>query len=238
MIQWSVNGTAICTATNHQINPQICSDGANGAIVAWQDIRGGTWYDIYVQRINSAGIVQWTTNGAAICTGLNNQYEPELCPDGVNGAFVTWNDFRASAYDVYAQRAYLAKPETPTLNSITPNPSNGVFYLNWTECANATMYYVFKSTSQINSIAGLSPFLSVDTSIHTYTDNSFVNGTFYFVVVAGGILLNSSISNCENVTIKIGGGGIFIPAFEFGFLILGLSLLVLLGIRKRNPLKL
>ena len=238
-LQWGANGTAICTATNDQINPQICSDGANGAIIAWQDKRGGTWNDIYTQRLNSTGIAQWTTNGAAICTGLNHQYNPELCSDGAKGAIITWEDFRSSAYDVYAQRAYLALPATPTLNTINPNPStNGIIFLNWTQCANATRYYVFRSTSQINSIAGLTPLVFMDTSIHTYTDNSFVNVTFYYVIVAGGILLNSSISNCENVTVEFTEGGLEIPAFELGFLILGLSLLVLVGIRKKSTLNL
>jgi len=43
--QWStdpnINNT-ICTAVNEQSAPAIVSDGAGGAIIAWQDSRGGS----------------------------------------------------------------------------------------------------------------------------------------------------------------------------------------------------
>jgi len=237
---WAVaNGTAICTAVNDQEKPQLCSDGANGTIIAWQDKRGGSWYDIYAQRINSAGIVQWVTNGAAICTVANHKYLSEPCSDGAQGAFIPYQYYSATGDDVYVQRAYLALPETPILNPIAPNPSSTTTtFLNWTQCANATKYYLFKSTSEINIIAGLIPIVFYNASIHTYTDVNWVNGTYYYAIIAGGILLNSSLSNCENVTIEFTNEGPGIPAFVLGFVFLGLSLLVLVGLRKRNPLKL
>jgi len=48
--------------------------------------------DIYAQRINAGGIVQWTAEGVAICTAINNQIYPSMVSDGNGGAFITWQD--------------------------------------------------------------------------------------------------------------------------------------------------
>lgn len=90
---WTANGVAVCTATGSQVWPAVCSDGAGGAIVAWQDDRSGN-YDIYVQRINSSGTTQWTANGVALCTAAESQGSIVICADGYGGAVVGWEDFR------------------------------------------------------------------------------------------------------------------------------------------------
>ncbi len=104
-IQWAANGVAICTANNTQQFPRICSDGVGGAIITWQDARSGVGNDIYAQRINATGAVQWTANGIPICTAGNTQQLPQICSDGVGGAIVAWIDYQSGlSYDIYAQR--------------------------------------------------------------------------------------------------------------------------------------
>jgi len=100
---WTVDGVAICTAAKDQYLPATASDGNGGAIIAWQDIRG-TGYDIYAQRVNSAGVVQWTADGVAICTATNTQNNATVADDGAGGAIIAWEDVRGGAIDVYAQR--------------------------------------------------------------------------------------------------------------------------------------
>lgn len=101
---WTPNGMAICTAEDNQNFPQICSDGAGGAIITWVDDRSSE-LDIYTQRVNSIGDVQWALNGTAICTADNDQEDPQICSDGTGGAIITWEDRRSGAdYDIYAQR--------------------------------------------------------------------------------------------------------------------------------------
>ena len=41
----------------------------------WQDLRPGPTYDIYAQRLNSSGVVQWAATGAAVCTVLRSSGE-------------------------------------------------------------------------------------------------------------------------------------------------------------------
>ena len=107
IVQWTVDGVAICTAADDQSEPSLVSDGSGGVIVTWNDRRPGTYFDIYAQRINGSGIVQWTANGVAICTAVNTQYSPHLVSDGSGGAIISWQDSRLGSSgkdDIYAQR--------------------------------------------------------------------------------------------------------------------------------------
>jgi len=103
---WIPNDTVICNATNDQEMLQICSDGSGGVINVWVDNRSGTDQDIYVQRINSTGDVQWTLNGEEVCTANFIQYDPQICSDGAGGAIIAWTDNRGGTgySDIYAQR--------------------------------------------------------------------------------------------------------------------------------------
>jgi hypothetical protein len=107
IVQWTANGVAICTASGDQTALQIISDGSGGAIITWEDCRdcGGFNKDIYAQRINAGGTVQWTTNGVAVCTYSGDQIQPVLVTDGSGGTIIAWEDHRRGWYhDIYAQR--------------------------------------------------------------------------------------------------------------------------------------
>ena len=103
--QWSADGVALCTTANAQWGPSIASDGAGGAIVTWEDLRG-TYSDIYAQRVDAAGAPQWNPEGVALCAAAYSQQTPRVVEDGAGGAIVTWSDGRsqATSWDIYAQR--------------------------------------------------------------------------------------------------------------------------------------
>jgi len=91
-----------------QLNPKIVSDGLGGGIISWTDYRTGVapgTADIYAQRVNTSGTVQWTTTGIIICTAAGDQINSQLVSDGNNGAYIVWEDHRnAGNSDIYAQR--------------------------------------------------------------------------------------------------------------------------------------
>lgn len=101
-IQWTVNGLIVSNAVGNQTNPKIEPDGAGGAIIGWQDKRNGTDYDIYVQRINTSGITQWTSNGVAVCTATGTQSAVDMTTDGINGVIISWKDVRSVTSGIYA----------------------------------------------------------------------------------------------------------------------------------------
>lgn len=115
---WASNGLALCTEAAYQVNPAIARDGTGGAIVAWSDARpttGGT--DIFAQRVNAAGVLQWTANGVNVSNQpASVEQTVRLIDDGVGGAIAGWEDSRRSGQlDLFAQR--LASTGTARWNS-------------------------------------------------------------------------------------------------------------------------
>lgn len=100
----SGGGVKICDAAGNQ--PPSTSDGirmvadaANGAIIMWVDPRNSatSGNDIYAQRINNAGVTQWTDNGVLICNAAANQgsiVAGEYCA-AIDGALIVWQDSRS-----------------------------------------------------------------------------------------------------------------------------------------------
>lgn len=104
---WGSGGVRVCGAPHNQYSPNLASDGSGGVIVAWFDQRnGGNYYfgDIYAQRVNAAGVAQWTTDGVPISTAANVQRAQRTLADGLGGAVIVWEDDRSGDFDIYAQR--------------------------------------------------------------------------------------------------------------------------------------
>jgi hypothetical protein len=113
--------------------------------------------------------------------------------------------------------------EPPVLDPISPeSDEDGIIELNWNDILGANNYYVYRELSNITTIAGLTPKYVVTES--NYTDTLTTNGIYYYVIVAGTGLANSSISNCESATVAIPSGGV--PGFELVYLFIGLLVFV------------
>lgn len=109
--QWQDDGVALCVASGSEHKQHLVSDGAEGAIVSWEDNRDHDTrgYDIYARRVYSDGTAAWAVDGVSLCAALENQGSPQIATDSVGGAIVAWHDYRLSAtmkYDIYAQRVY------------------------------------------------------------------------------------------------------------------------------------
>ncbi|NOY06109.1 MAG: T9SS type A sorting domain-containing protein [Chlorobi bacterium] len=108
---WPKYGVVLGVERLNQMYPQMISDNAGGAIVAWEDSRDADSldhynFDIYAQRINSSGQILWQKNGVPICLNPNPQRQMRMISDGHGGAIITWSDMRGSGghADIYAQR--------------------------------------------------------------------------------------------------------------------------------------
>jgi hypothetical protein len=109
---WNPNGTLICNypySSPMHDTPQICSDGAGGAIIGWFDYSRNGWPQIYAQRVNSAGTTLWKSNGTAVYTQSGSNQDLRLCSDGSGGAIFIWSDNRTpkipfNYWNIYAQR--------------------------------------------------------------------------------------------------------------------------------------
>jgi uncharacterized repeat protein (TIGR02543 family) len=118
---WSADGIPVSTGAFEKLVPRLVSDGAQGAIIAWEDYRNVdvnadvdlNGADIYAQRIGPDGKTLWAGE-AAVSARNNDQVNPILVSDGNGGAIIAWEDYRddpngyGEAYEgianIYAQR--------------------------------------------------------------------------------------------------------------------------------------
>ena len=122
---WQAGGVSLAAAPFQQLNPDVVSDGAGGAITVWQDERDGAAGDcerlvgncnIYAQRVSAAGYALWPANGVPVSTAPNTQISPQAVEDGSGGAVIAWQDCRdfpdlyscGFSMDIYAQRVNAA----------------------------------------------------------------------------------------------------------------------------------
>jgi hypothetical protein len=100
---WGSSPIDICTAPDTQYRIALIPDGSGGAIAAFQDYRDGN-DDIYAQRVNAAGDLQWASDGAPVIVQSAQQQSLSMCGDGNGGVFVAWQDNRDGAtLKAYAQ---------------------------------------------------------------------------------------------------------------------------------------
>jgi len=105
VVSWTAGGVTVCNQASLQRQPSLASDGTGGAIVFWEDNRGGgVASDIYAQRVSRAGAVVWTANGIAVCDAAGLQTHIYGVPDGTGGAIAAWSDARGAYPNEYVQR--------------------------------------------------------------------------------------------------------------------------------------
>lgn len=100
-------GVLACNAPGTQTNPKIDPDySTGGVIVSWTDMRNGVDYDIYAQRINSSGQLQWGATGKPVSVAPGNQSAIDLLANIlVQGCIFTWKDDRSGVgNDIYANK--------------------------------------------------------------------------------------------------------------------------------------
>ena len=100
---WSPEAIPVAETYYSQQNPRIVSDGAGGAIVAWEDIRPQE-DKVYTQRVGPDGSRLWGTSGVLVVSTWISCQEPEMVSDTFGGAIITWELSDGSADWIYAQR--------------------------------------------------------------------------------------------------------------------------------------
>ena len=107
-VMWDSNGVVICNATKKQDELQFFCDDYGTSFFTWTDYRVDddtmmlTGTDIYAQKVDIDGNVQWQLNGTPICAREGIQWLPQICTDGTDGAIINWVD--ADTFQCFAQR--------------------------------------------------------------------------------------------------------------------------------------
>jgi len=97
-------GDAGLRVSDYEADPELVSDGSDGAFVTWSDWRAGVHSDVYVQHVAGDGTVHWVVNGIRVTWQSNNQAYPQVVSDSAGGVIVTWLDILLDPDFLRAQR--------------------------------------------------------------------------------------------------------------------------------------
>jgi hypothetical protein len=105
---WTLGGVVVSEAGGTFGTPTPVSDGAGGAIIAWENVSGVDGA-IYAQRIASTGsrATGWPADGMVVCGSGGRKRVVHAAADGNGGAFIAWSDERdmgLTGTDIYLQR--------------------------------------------------------------------------------------------------------------------------------------
>ncbi|MHA1276742.1 MAG: FG-GAP-like repeat-containing protein [Candidatus Helarchaeota archaeon] len=132
---------------------------------------------------------------------------------------------------------FIPPEKAPQLNKITPDPNtNGQIYLDWDDVNGATIYYIYRATFNITSVAGLTP-IAVTTS-SSYVDTVTEDATYFYVIMAGNSAGNTTISLSRSVavTLSLGGGPNLFPLILIIGIGIAIAVISFIYIRKRRKL--
>lgn len=155
--QWAINGVAICTDPADQSTPSIVTDMSGGVIVAWSDWRTGIERDIFAQRIDSLGVVQWTIDGVGVANKPEREHNEKIISDDAGGAIIVWEQQgNNGAWDLWAQRInHAGAPVWPVgglplctvdanrLNPKVQKDGKGGAIITWQDFRNLSDYNIY-----------------------------------------------------------------------------------------------
>ncbi len=196
-------GALFRTETLASITPNPTS--VNSIVLDWNDVTGADTYLVFrnTTAITESNLMQQigpifvgvSTYTDTSLPSYGTYYYAILAVDSVNTAYGVLSNCQSVVYVALA---------SPTLDAIAPNPTTSFnVNLNWNDVTSATGYYVYRSTSTITSVTGLTPIVTLGATSFYADTLTPIFDTYYYVVVATNGVANSSISNCVSVLYTI-----------------------------------
>ncbi|MCL6494283.1 MAG: T9SS type A sorting domain-containing protein [Ignavibacterium sp.] len=105
---WKENGMPVIEYEGDQFGQKVVSDKRGNFIIAWIDRRFTKQFgNIYAQKLNSSGEIQWTESGIDLGTYSNSEKSYlNLVPDEQGGAIAIFKDKREKKSEIFGQKIY------------------------------------------------------------------------------------------------------------------------------------
>lgn len=156
--RWGDGGVLLATTASNQVTEfSVVADGAGGVAVAWATPLGGISSDIYAQRLNSTGALQWGANAKALCTNASDQVHPVMVRKTSGTFVVVWEDQRrAFRTDLYGQALNAAGTLSWALNGLllAGSADNAINPMLVASGADDCLMFWDADTLAVNSIRG------------------------------------------------------------------------------------
>jgi len=208
---WPVTGRSLAFTPSEATNQVIASDGAGGAIVAWQQTDDVTEHDIFAQHVLAAGALDaaYPVNGRAISALPNLQHEPDIVATGGGGAIVAWMDTRNGIADnIFALQVLQAGTvDVPgpteaaglSFGRPVPNPARGSTTLRFTlpRAADVTLgIYDLAGRRLRQLVSGVTPAGEhlVPWDLRDDAGRAVGGGLYFARLEAGGLTLTEKLT--------------------------------------------
>ena len=226
---------AISDAAQAQYYPSVAFDSVSDRfLVAWNDYRSSSTYDIYGQLVDVEGTLYGTDSDVnfVISNATGDQYRPVGAYDEVNGRFlVVWEDYRSpSDAGVYGQLVNAngtlygtASGENFVISDLTNNqmyPSmvrdgcNGGFVLAWTDYRSGTTLDIYGQLVHEDGTLNGSDFVINESAGHENYSSLASNGNCGALVA-----FETWVSGVPVIGLSILGGlpDIFLSTYSHDF---------------------
>jgi hypothetical protein len=189
--------------------PSLDVDTSGNVHISWQDTidhaGSGSDGDIFYRRWEPSSNL-WTNIEVVSTESTDLSDFPSLALDLAGNVHISWSDgtdynSAGSDGDIFYKQ-FAGPPAAPDLAFIVPNPTEltGV-YLDWNDVLGATSYHIYRSSSYISSVEGLTPITTVSSS--EFDDTLPSEGFYYYVIIAQNFVGESDLSNCQYIEYKL-----------------------------------
>ena len=108
---WGYNGITAASWEGNKRNPDLillpgASEAETMVSIVWEEypFDGTTGADIFLQRLNMAGEIQWPLAGMPVYVGPGDQLYPDLATTNASATIVAWRDSRGTMDHGYCQK--------------------------------------------------------------------------------------------------------------------------------------
>jgi hypothetical protein len=96
--QWEYGGIVIAGSSWQTWDFHSNKDINGGILLAWEDNREQNNPDVYIQKVDTAGIILWQENGVKGAVSDVAQYRPFVVSNDQGGAYIAWTDLGSPRY--------------------------------------------------------------------------------------------------------------------------------------------
>lgn len=204
---WREVGVSIIEYEGDQFGQRVIYDNKANYIIAWIDRRFTKQFgNIYAQKLNSNGELQWTDKGIDLGTYTNSEKSYlNLLPDAQGGAIAIFKDKREKKSEIYGQKIYPTGTYAGQILGLKCEPEGQSVKVFW-YAANENydvLYEVQRKTDSDNdwqTVADFKKGSSTTINYYEYKDLPNAEGLIYYRVIQKS-KGNQQIS--ETVTLEI-----------------------------------
>ncbi|WP_290664538.1 T9SS type A sorting domain-containing protein [Ignavibacterium sp.] len=187
---WKDAGLPVIEYEGDQFGQKVIYDYRDNYIVAWIDRRFNKQFgNIYAQKLNLSGELQWANSGIDLGTYTNSEKSYlNLLPDGQGGAIAIFKDKREKKTEIYGQKIYSTGTYAGQILGLKCEPDGDAVKVFWYAANenNDVVYEVQKKTVSDNdwkTIADLRRGNSSSINYYEYKDLPDANGLVSYRVI-------------------------------------------------------